>query len=106
MKRNENESFADYKTRRAGVQNAERLAKKQIQGGVQSSRQLARHPAPIMVHGKLIQPKPIRGNYGKDIMAALARKNATPGRLARHQEYVRSMKSRKECLQFGGFAIA
>lgn len=71
--RGDGESFDAYKLRRSAEHQAAKLARRKLQGGTQLARHLRRHPAPIVIEGEVIQPKPMRGTYGKDLMAHFAR---------------------------------
>lgn len=74
LNRNErmaNESFDKYRARRKLAKNTERLRHADLRGGSQSSRSLARHPAPIMVGDQVVTPTPIRGNYGRNLVASM-----------------------------------
>jgi hypothetical protein len=72
LERGEGESFDEYKKRRAEAHQAARKVALKTRGGSRTSRQMRRHPAPIMVGGVLTKVKPARGNYGRDLLAHFA----------------------------------
>lgn len=87
MQRHENESFADYKARRAAANTATKLINAASKGGGNlTSRQLQRRNRNNSKHA---------GSYGKSLIASFAMERATPKRLAIHFEYLRKMTARK-----------
>lgn len=96
MQRKENESFESYKARRAEVQRKERLSVAHLRGGSRTSREMRRHPVPIVIDGKVIDTKPMRGSYGADLRASFARNNPNLRRnLLVHKAHVAKMAARK-----------
>lgn len=86
MQRHENESFADYKTRRANSNAAVKRINQKAKGGNISSREKARSERDNSKHA---------GAFGRALTASFARAKATPARLKKHLQHLDYMASRK-----------
>lgn len=94
MQRHENESFADYKARRAAANLAVKLinhAAKEC--GSLTGREQQRRQRDNSMHA---------GAYGRNLRAMFASKLATPARLAIHAEYLRKQAARKAARSTAG----
>lgn len=87
MERRSDESFADYKVRRAAVLPSVLKEKAALRGGTQTSRQKQRDAK--RANGKL------RGTYGRDIMAAFdSRRHDMAKRQDRHAIHLLQQEAR------------
>lgn len=83
MERKANESFEQYKSRRAAANIATKNINRQApSGGVSTRRELRSNSRP-------------KGTYGANILKALAERRATPARLAVHKAHVERLVDRK-----------
>jgi hypothetical protein len=84
MERKPNESFEQYKIRRAAANLATKnINRRARSGGATSTRKQLRSES---------NPK---GTYGVNIIAKFARERVTPDRLAKHAAHVKHMADRK-----------
>lgn len=95
MQRKENESFADYKVRRAASNTVLKIERKRTASSGNSARHQLRHPSAIMVEGKLVQPKSARSYYGESLRSAFSKAQCTPERLSAHKTHVDHIAARK-----------
>lgn len=86
MERKPDESFADYKERRAIANRAVKRINEDSRGGSVTSRQKQRQERDNSKHA---------GAYGENLRAAFAKWRATVARLATHTAYLASMEARR-----------